>query len=88
MIDDNRPPSVRLGEVVPPEDPEDWGQPLTWIVAGGMLVGPIVGAAWFLLAAPADPSRGGDGHLGPRRHRWPWERPSPAPPSAAHGGRW
>jgi hypothetical protein len=55
MTDDNRPPSVRLGEVVPPEDPEDWGQPLTWIVAAGMLVAPLAGAAWFILAAPTDP---------------------------------
>jgi hypothetical protein len=55
MIDDDRPPSVQLGEVVPPEDPEDWGQPLTWIVAAGMLVTPLAGAAWFILAAPTDP---------------------------------
>lgn len=55
MIDDNRPPSVQLGDVVPPEDPEDWGQPLTWIVAAGMLVAPFAGAAWFILAAPTDP---------------------------------
>lgn len=55
MTDDNRPPSVRLGEVVPPEDPENWGQPLTWIVAAGMLLAPLAGAIWFVLAAPTDP---------------------------------
>jgi hypothetical protein len=48
------PPSVQLGEVVPPEDPEDWGRPLTWIVAAGMLVAPLIGAAWFLAAPPDD----------------------------------
>jgi hypothetical protein len=53
---DNVPPSVRLGEVVPPEDPEDWGRPLTWVVAAGMLVAPVVGAGWFLAAAPTDPT--------------------------------
>lgn len=53
---ENVPPSVRLGEVVPPEDPEDWGRPLTWVVAAGMLVAPLVGAAWFLVAAPTDPA--------------------------------
>ena len=52
---DNAPPSVRLGEVVPPEDPEDWGRPLTWVVAAGMLAAPLAGAAWFLAAAPSDP---------------------------------
>ena len=31
------PVSVRLGEVVPPEDPEDWTRPLTWVAALGML---------------------------------------------------
>lgn len=53
---DNVPPSVRLGEVVPPEDPEDWGRPLTWVVAAGMLIAPVVGAAWFAIEAPTDPS--------------------------------
>ena len=43
--DDVVPVSVRLGEVVPPEDPEDWTRPLTWVAAGGMLVGPIVALA-------------------------------------------
>ena len=46
------PVSVRLGAVVPPEDPEDWTRPLTWMVAGGMLAGPLVAFAWFLVAAP------------------------------------
>jgi len=49
------PPSVQLGEVVPPEDPEDWRQPLTWVVAGGMLAAPAVATAWFIVAPPADP---------------------------------
>lgn len=51
------PISVRLGEVVPPEDPEDWTRPLTWIAALGMLAGPIVALAWFVAAPPADASR-------------------------------
>lgn len=46
------PVSVRLGEVVPPEDPEDWTQPLTWVAALGMLAGPITALAWFLAAPP------------------------------------
>jgi hypothetical protein len=54
--DDSAPPSVRLGEVVPPEDPEDWTSPLTWVMAAGMLAGPVVGGAWFALAAPTDPA--------------------------------
>jgi hypothetical protein len=49
------PVSVQLGEVVPPEDPEDWGRPLTWIVAAGMLVAPLVAAAWFVAAPPGAP---------------------------------
>lgn len=49
------PVSVQLGEVVPPEDPEDWGRPLTWIVAAGMLVAPLVAAAWFVAAPPGPP---------------------------------
>jgi hypothetical protein len=52
--DDLVPVSVRLGTVVPPEDPEDWGRPLTWVAAAGMLAGPMVALAWFWLAAPAD----------------------------------
>lgn len=46
------PVSVRLGEVVPPEDPEDWTRPLTWVAALGMLAAPLVTVAWFLLAPP------------------------------------
>jgi MFS family permease len=50
---EERPPvSVRLGEVVPPEDPEDWSRPLTWLAAAGMLAAPLFALAWFLLAAP------------------------------------
>jgi hypothetical protein len=51
--DDDVPISVRLGTVVPPEDPEDWTQPLTWVAALGMLVAPITALAWFWLARPA-----------------------------------
>jgi len=46
------PVSVRLGEVVPPEDPEDWTRPLTWVVALGMLSGPLVALGWFTIAPP------------------------------------
>ena len=53
--DDLVPVSVRLGQVVPPEDPEDWTRPLTWIAALGMLAGPIAAAAWFLLVGPTEP---------------------------------
>jgi hypothetical protein len=49
------PLSVQLGEVVPPEDPEDWRQPLTWIVAVGMLAAPLWAAVWFVLAPPTNP---------------------------------
>lgn len=52
--DDLVPVSVRLGEVVPPEDPEDWTRPLTWVAALGMLAGPIVALAWFVVAPPHD----------------------------------
>lgn len=51
--DDTVPISVRLGTVVPPEDPEDWTQPLTWVAAFGMLLGPIVGLLWFWLFPPS-----------------------------------
>jgi hypothetical protein len=54
--DDLVPVSVRLGEVVPPDDPEDWTRPLTWVAALGMLAGPIVVLAWFLAAPPTDAS--------------------------------
>ena len=50
--DDLVPVSVRLGEVVPPEDPEDWTRPLTWVAALGMLAAPIVTFAWFTAAPP------------------------------------
>jgi hypothetical protein len=50
--DDLVPVSVRLGEVVPPEDPEDWTRPLTWVAALGMLAGPLATLAWFLVAPP------------------------------------
>jgi hypothetical protein len=55
--DDLVPVSVRLGQVVPPEDPEDWTRPLTWASAAGMLVAPAVTLAWFALASPADATR-------------------------------
>jgi len=51
--DDDVPISVRLGTVVPPEDPEDWRRPLTWVAALGMLAGPLVAWAWFAIAPPA-----------------------------------
>lgn len=46
------PVSVRLGNVVPPEDPEDWTRPLTWIAAAGMLAAPLVAFGWFALGPP------------------------------------
>ena len=48
------PVSVRLGAVVPPEDPEDWTRPLTWVAAVGMLAAPLVTLAWFALAPPTE----------------------------------
>jgi hypothetical protein len=48
------PVSVRLGTVVPPEDPEDWTRPLTWVAAVGMLAPPALALAWFGLGAPTD----------------------------------
>ncbi|MEX1073487.1 MAG: hypothetical protein WED86_07315 [Chloroflexota bacterium] len=50
--DDLVPVSVRLGTVVPPDDPEDWTRPLTWIAAIGMLAAPLVTVAWFLIGPP------------------------------------
>lgn len=47
------PISVRLGTVVPPEDPEDWTKPLTWLAAAGMLVAPLLALLWFWLLPPA-----------------------------------
>jgi hypothetical protein len=54
--DDLVPVSVRLGAVVPPEDPEDWTRPLTWVAALGMLAGPIGTLAWFVAAPPGGSS--------------------------------
>jgi hypothetical protein len=51
------PISVRLGTVVPPEDPEDWRRPLTWVAAGGMLLGPLVAIAWFTTVPPDETAR-------------------------------
>lgn len=48
------PISVRLGTVVPPEDPEDWTRPLTWVAAIGMLASPALALAWYVLGAPLD----------------------------------
>lgn len=55
--DDLVPVSVRLGTVVPPEDPEDWTRPLVWVAAVGMLAAPAVALPWYLLAAPLDTAR-------------------------------
>ena len=55
--DDLVPISVRLGEVVPPEDPEDWTRPLTWVAALGMLAGPLAALGWFAVAPPTDAVR-------------------------------
>ena len=49
------PASVRLGAVVPPEDPEDWTRPLTWVAALGMLAAALVTAGWLIVAPPTDP---------------------------------
>lgn len=55
--DDLVPVSVRLGTVVPPEDPEDWTRPLTWVAAIGMLAAPALALAWYALASPHDSER-------------------------------
>lgn len=55
--EDDVPISVRLGQVVAPEDPEDWTRPLTWVAALGMLSGPLVAALWFLVARPTATDR-------------------------------
>jgi hypothetical protein len=52
--DEMIPVSVRLGTVVPPEDPEDWTRPLTWVAAIGRLAPPAVALAWFFVAGPGD----------------------------------
>lgn len=59
--DDLVPVSVRLGQVVPPDDPEDWTQPLTWAAAAGMLAPPMLALAWFWLAAPSSSTEPGLG---------------------------
>jgi hypothetical protein len=51
------PVSVRLGNVVPPEDPEDWTRPLTWVAALGMLAAPAIAVVWYIVAAPAESTR-------------------------------
>ncbi|MEX0625446.1 MAG: hypothetical protein WD402_02770 [Chloroflexota bacterium] len=55
--DEMVPVSVRLGAVVPPDDPEDWTRPLTWVAAVGMLAAPAVAVAWYAVAAPHDGTR-------------------------------
>ncbi|HET6746101.1 MAG TPA: hypothetical protein VFH90_09690 [Candidatus Limnocylindria bacterium] len=50
--DDLVPVSVRLGQVVPPEDPEDWTRPLTWAAAAGMLLAPAVALIWYWIGPP------------------------------------
>lgn len=50
--DEPVPVSIRLGTVVPPEDPEDWTRPLTWVAALGMLAGPLLTLGWFVAAPP------------------------------------
>lgn len=55
--DDDVPVSVRLGTVVPPEDPEDWRRPLTWVAAAGMLAAPLVAVGWFAVAPPVATER-------------------------------
>jgi hypothetical protein len=50
--DDIVPVSVRLGQVVAPEDPEDWTRPLTWVAALGLLAGPMAALSWFVVAPP------------------------------------
>lgn len=55
--DEMVPVSVRLGAVVPPEDPEDWTRPLTWVAAIGMLAAPAMALIWFIVARPLDSAR-------------------------------
>jgi hypothetical protein len=50
--DEPVPISVRLGAVVPPEDPEDWSRPLTWAAAVGLLAAPLATAGWYLVSRP------------------------------------
>jgi hypothetical protein len=42
--------------VVPPEDPEDWTRPLTWVAALGMLAGPLSALIWFVASPPRQSS--------------------------------
>jgi hypothetical protein len=51
--DEAVPVSVRLGTVVPPDDPEDWRRPLTWVAASGMLLAPVLVFLWAVIAPPA-----------------------------------
>jgi hypothetical protein len=55
--DEMIPVSVRLGAVVPPEDPEDWTRPLTWVAAVGMLGAPAILLAWYAVAGPTESVR-------------------------------
>lgn len=55
--DDLVPVSVRLGTVVPPEDPEDWRRPLTWVAAAGMLLAPALALLWLAIGPPAQSTR-------------------------------
>src|SRR5437870_13768828 len=55
--DESAPISVRLGTVVPPEDPEDWRRPLTWVAAAGMLLAPALVVLWFVIGPPAESAR-------------------------------
>ena len=55
--DEMVPVSIRLGAVVPPEDPEDWTRPLTWVAALGMLAAPAIALIWFTVARPLDSGR-------------------------------
>lgn len=55
--DEMVPVSVRLGAVVPPENPEDWTRPLTWVAAIGMLAAPAILLGWYAIATPTDTVR-------------------------------
>jgi hypothetical protein len=55
-MSEERPIEVRLGEVVPPEDAEDWRRPRTWLAALGMIAAPLLAAAWFTFLSPSSPS--------------------------------
>lgn len=56
-VDESVPISIRLGTVVPPEDPEDWRRPLTWVAAAGMLLAPALVVLWFVIGPPAESAR-------------------------------